>query len=57
MEGPRILLKVGMHSTFVKASKISGKPVPDMITGVALIDTGAGPTYIDEGVGTQLGRT
>lgn len=54
-DGPRILLKVGVHPAVEKVMRENNQAVPDMIEGVALIDTGAFSSCIDEGIAQQLG--
>ena len=56
-EGPRIVVRIGLHQTFADALTKSGNPVPDPIEGVALIDTGAALTCIDETMAQKLGLT
>jgi predicted aspartyl protease len=53
--GPRVAITLMPPDQLVAALTKEGKPIPSAITGLALIDTGAGPTSIDEDAAKKLG--
>lgn len=53
--GPRIPVTLMPPDQIVAALAKEGKPIPPSIAGLALIDTGAGPTSIDEDAAKKLG--
>jgi predicted aspartyl protease len=53
--GPRIPVTLMPPDAIVAALTKEGKPIPPAVTGLALIDTGAGPTSIDEEAAKKLG--
>ncbi len=52
--GPVLQVSVGLEQTMAKALAQQGKAVPAMISGLALIDTGASVSCIDETVAKNL---
>ena len=53
--GPRIPIAIALHSTILQQLALQGAPSSAVVTGFALIDTGAGITCIDIDAATQLG--
>ncbi len=52
--GPTVQIAVHLHEHLAKQLKAQGKPVPDAVTGNAIIDTGATVTTIDTRAATAL---
>ena len=53
--GPRIPIAIALHTTILQQLSLQGSPSSKIVTGQALIDTGAGITCIDIDAATQLG--
>lgn len=53
--GPRIPTAIALHATILQQLNLQGSPSSTVVTGQALIDTGAGITCIDIAAATQLG--
>jgi predicted aspartyl protease len=53
--GPRIPIAIALHATILQQLSLQGAPSSAIVTGQALIDTGAGITCIDIDAATQLG--
>ena len=52
--GPVIQVSVGLEQTMAKALTQQGQPVPTLKVGLALIDTGASITCVDEQAAQEL---
>ena len=52
--GPVVQVSVSLHESFAKALVQQGKPLPQPVTGWALLDTGASNTCIDDEAAQQL---
>lgn len=52
--GPVIQVSVGLDQGMVKALVQQGRPIPETRSGLALIDTGASVTCIDERIAQEL---
>ena len=52
--GPIIQVTIGVEQTIAQQLLLQGIPLPQPVPGLALIDTGATSTCIDEAVAKQL---
>lgn len=53
--GPCVQSTIGLADVFAQQLQQQGQPLPTPVSGLALIDTGASSTCIDESVAQQLG--
>jgi predicted aspartyl protease len=53
--GPRVPIAITLHASILQQLTLQGTPSSTVVTGSALIDTGAGITCIDIDAATQLG--